>query len=208
MKKIELLTILIFLLLVNSSSTKAYSIIGSYTDTNNTQEPFSKYEGKLLLVEAFATGCSHCQNEHKELVKLWDSYNATINLLSLSVSNADSLDKIKDYLVKYPASWDIGFDKDFDFRDKYGVEAFPSLLLFTEDGEVASCHVGERSFSDLSSDIDSYISDPELYIEKRDSSCKLDKLTQFLQSPLFIFLLLGVLTLSVYTIIKYVKNRS
>lgn len=208
MKKIQIFTLLILLIILNSSSTNAYSIAGSYTDTSNLEEPFSKYEGKVLLVEAFATGCSHCQSEHKELVKLWDKYNGTINLLSLSVSEDDSLDKIKEYLVKYPSSWDMGFDQDFDFRNKYGIKAFPSLLLFTVDGEVASCHVGERSFSDLSSDVDSLISDSKKFIEKKDSSCELDPLNQFLQSPLFVFLFLGALTLSVYTIIKYVKNKS
>ena len=116
MKKNHFFTIFLLILFLNSSPTRAYSITGLYRDTNSVEQPFSKYEGKVLLVEGFATDCSHCQDEHKELDQLWDSYNGTINLLSLSVSTDDSIEKIKDYLVKYPTPWDIGIDIQFSFR--------------------------------------------------------------------------------------------
>ncbi|OLS26285.1 MAG: Thiol-disulfide oxidoreductase ResA [Candidatus Heimdallarchaeota archaeon LC_2] len=206
MKKNHFFTLILVILFFNSSPTKAYSITGLYQDANNVLQPFSKYEGKLLLVEGFATDCPHCQDEHKELDQLWESYDGTINLLSLSVSSDDTLEKINDYLVKYPTPWDIGRDIEFSFRDKYGIQAFPSLLLFTETGEIASCHVGERSFADLSSDIDSLMADPVGYLKNRDSSCELDQFTQFLRSPLAFLLFLGVLTLSIYKIIQRMKK--
>ena len=94
MKKNHFFTLILVILFFNSSPTKAYSITGLYQDANNVEQPFSKYEGKVLLVEGFATDCPHCQDEHKELDQLWESYNAlefTLKIASLaSTSGRDT----------------------------------------------------------------------------------------------------------------------
>ena len=110
MQKYHFLTFLTIIILSQAQMTNAYSLQGSYLNMDEQEVPFTDFEGELLLVEAFATWCSHCQDEHEELDKLWKKYNNSLQILSLSVASDDTLTTVRDYLVDYPTSWAVGLD--------------------------------------------------------------------------------------------------
>lgn len=206
MQNFRFLSLLTIIILVQSQGVSAYGLQGSYLDMNEQQVPFSNFEGKLLLVEAFATWCSHCQDEHEELGKLWEKYSDSLQILSLSVASDDTLTTVRDYLLGYPSNWDVGLDIDDNFKNNYGISGFPALLFFDNQGEVLSCHLGERSFEDLSSDVEGIIADTDAYVNSHDTSCELDPFVQFFQSPFFIILVFLGLTLIILLIKKKRSN--
>lgn len=206
MQKYHFLCLLTVIILVQSQGVSAYGLQGSFLDMNEQQVPFTNFEGKLLLIEAFATWCSHCQDEHEELYKLWEKYNDSLQILSLSVASDDTLTTVRDYLLDYPSNWDVGLDIDDNFKNTYGISGFPALLFFGNQGEVLSCHLGERSFEDLSSDVENIMADTDAYMKEHDTSCELDPYVQFLQSPLFIILVFLGLTLIILLIRKKLSN--
>ncbi|MHA2097622.1 MAG: TlpA family protein disulfide reductase [Candidatus Kariarchaeaceae archaeon] len=207
MEKYIPVTLIAIILSLNVIPVQGYSIEGSYLNTDATITPYSSFEGKILLVEAFATWCSHCQDEHKELDKLWDEKNDSIEILSLAVASDDNLGTVENYLQDYPTRWDVGVDINGTFKSEYKIPGFPALLFFDSEGSILSCHIGERSFNDLSSDVNNIMDNPEDYRNNRESSCELDPLTQFLQSPVFIVLVFLGLAVVIYVIRKLLKSQ-
>lgn len=206
MRKLQFLNFLTIIALLHAQTISAYNLQGSYLNLDEQQVPYSNFEGKFLLVEAFATWCPHCQDEHEDLEQLWQNYNNSVQILSLSVASDDTLATVREFLIEYPTPWSIGLDIDGNFKNNYDISGFPTLLFFNSQGEVLSCHVGERSFADLSSDVDNIIIDEDAYKKDHDTSCELDPFVRFVQSPLFLILAFVGLTMIIFLVKKKITK--
>lgn len=205
MKRLAIISMILLIAPVFGQGT--YGIPLQYVDTSGTLESFQQFQGKPLVVEAFATWCPHCHNEHKELVKLWDAMNNSINMLSLAVASDDNLKTIANYLVDYPSPWSVGWDQGGNFTDYYSVDAFPTIILFDTQGNFASCNVGERSFDTLSKDVNNLISDPQAYIDSRAGSGKCQSSWLNTISPVLILGGLLSLSFALFFFIRYLSSR-
>ncbi|MHA2249928.1 MAG: TlpA family protein disulfide reductase, partial [Candidatus Kariarchaeaceae archaeon] len=140
MKKFLWSSIILSLLLA-ITPVQGYGISTTYTNLDEEQESFDIFEGKPVLIEAMATWCSHCQDEHEELEKLWNSdENTTFQMMTLSIDGEkDDLDTINDYLTDHPSPWVVGWDRDETFKQAYNIQATPTMILFDSDGEFINC---------------------------------------------------------------------
>ncbi|MHA2404188.1 MAG: TlpA family protein disulfide reductase, partial [Candidatus Kariarchaeaceae archaeon] len=182
--------ILLFFLMI-IIPVNGYGITGQFTNLDGELESFGIFEDKPVLIEAFATWCSHCQNEHSELTKLWETEkNSTFQMMSLSV------DANKD-----PTPWKVGWDGNEEFRNAYNIQAYPSLLLFDASGEMVNCWVGEKSAESLQSEITAFMNDPTTY----KSDINSDGTCQSPEQGLPTILIIGF-TMSILLAIYFVTN--
>ena len=108
-------------------------------------KPFqwSKYKGKVVLVDFWATWCKPCRAELANIEKNYDDYHDRgFNVVGISVDrNREALDK---FLEEHTHPWTVLHD-DQDASEAaksmsvyYGVFAVPSVILVGADGTVIS----------------------------------------------------------------------
>lgn len=98
---------------------------------------------KNTIVLFFNSDCDYCKQEIDFINKNIDLFKSKYNLLIVSFENRDKL-KIFENLTKVDNSspFIIVSDPDFNLINKYEITEFPSLFLFTPDGQERLSHRG------------------------------------------------------------------
>ncbi len=202
MRKIIVLSIIIMIMYITPISAD-YAINLSYRDLQNNEIKFSKYNGSILLVEAFSTECPHCLAEHAQLVDVYNS-NLNISMLSLSIDKNDNIDKLLSYNNSYPTPWDLGLDIESNYMTQYNIQATPTMILFDENGKFANYWIGETDNKTLIDEIRTMQKDPVSYIQLHGG----DKVPDYNPGINYIFYgIIGTGTIIMYYIIKLVFSK-
>lgn len=112
-------------------------------------------EGRVVLLNFFATWCPHCKEEMSVLRRARAEYD-TEELHMVSITSQDSDDAIRAFWDLHDATWPVVKDTDLEATAKYEVQGYPTNLLFDRDGELAADggRVSAQSFDTLSWGID------------------------------------------------------
>jgi thiol-disulfide isomerase/thioredoxin len=105
----------------------------------------SKYAGKVLLVNLWATWCGPCRLEIPELVKFHKEYRAQgLEVVGLSTEDEEaSADKVKKFVQDYDVSYRIGWaTPDVAITLMQGTDSIPQSFLIGRDGRVVKRFVG------------------------------------------------------------------
>src|SRR5438046_10759499 len=96
-------------------------------DLTGNAHSLDKYEGKVLLVDFWATWCGPCREVLPNVKKLYAQYkDQGFAILGISLDREQSdLDK---YLKEQGIEWPQVFEGGQDLADKYGVTTIPHML--------------------------------------------------------------------------------
>ena len=158
MKKSSVLILFcVFFMTLNSckstqeSSDEAAKEIPYFTFTTLDNHRFGKDDfdnTRTKLILYFNSECEHCEKQGKWLSESIDSFNH----LELTFVSFEEMDAIKKYQDKYNFDQEnITFLQDtrLTFSDKFGVENFPSILLYTKKGKLIKKFEGETRVKDI-----------------------------------------------------------
>jgi thiol-disulfide isomerase/thioredoxin len=106
------------------------------------------YKGQVVLIDIWGTWCPPCREEIPHLIEMHKKLNEKgFSVLGLNWERASAKDaaesgkKAKDFLAKAGATYrDAGIDTPW--LEKWGIEAFPTLLVLDKSGKVRKMHVG------------------------------------------------------------------
>jgi len=97
------------------------------------------YEGKLLLLDFWATWCAPCVKIMPELQKLHDTYSEN-DFLVVGVSideDKDAIKKIRKFIKKRKIAYPILFDaKNNPAWHQFNVKAIPAMFLINGEGQI------------------------------------------------------------------------
>ena len=106
---------------------------------NDSNYTLSKMEGKVVLINFWATWCGPCRMEIPEFNELQKTYyERGLNILGISVSdNKKQLKNFtKSFAVNYPLLYGSAKDMNKVMRDYDGVYAVPSSFLIGKNGNI------------------------------------------------------------------------
>ncbi|MFH1368414.1 MAG: redoxin family protein [Elusimicrobiota bacterium] len=106
-----------------------------------TNYSFSKMKGKVVLLDFFATWCPPCRIELPALQKINDAYKNK-NFVFVAVNSMEDRKTVQGFIDEQKFSFPVALDADGGAGNKYGVTAYPTLVLVDKKGVIQSVHVG------------------------------------------------------------------
>ena len=125
---------------IKAAKTIPYFTFTTLDNHRFTKDDFDNVRTKLILY--FNSECEHCEKQGKWLSDEISSFDD----LELTFISFEEMDAIKSYRDKYNFNRkNITFlqDSRLTFSDKFGVETFPSILIYTKEGKLVKKFEGE-----------------------------------------------------------------
>lgn len=101
----------------------------------------SKYKGKVVLLDFWATTCGGCKVELPLYIEFEKKYkDKGLQLIGLDMYG-ESPDLIKPFMAKWRMDYPVAVGND-ELGDRFGLKEMPLTLLIDRDGKVAVSHAG------------------------------------------------------------------
>jgi len=101
----------------------------------------SKYQGKVVYLDFWASWCVPCRKSFPWLNKMRAQYSSD-QLVVLAVNLDIKRELATEFLEKYPANFDVLYDPKGVVAKKYQIPGMPSSILFDAKGKVLEAHSG------------------------------------------------------------------
>ncbi len=111
-------------------------------DMHGADVKLASFEGKVILLNFWATWCGPCKAEIPDLVELQDQYRDDLVVLGFSVD--DPVDKLLAYAAEYKMNYPVlvGNGRE-DVQDAFGpMWGIPVSVIIGRDGKIAKKHSG------------------------------------------------------------------
>ncbi len=113
-----------------------------FTDLDGKDLHLSSLNGKVVLVNFWATWCGPCRAEIPSLIELQNRYKDRMQIVGLVVDDDDQA-AIRKFAKSEGINYPIALASD-EIRMAYGgVMALPTVFLLNVDGRVVQKHVGQ-----------------------------------------------------------------
>ncbi len=123
-------------------------------DMNGDDMSFAELEGKVVLLNFWATWCGPCKIEVPWFVEFAEQYKDD-GLVVVGVSLDDTPDKIQEFAAQYEVNYPmlVGLERD-DFMESYGpIWGVPMTFFIDREGSLCRTHAGIATRDEFEKDI-------------------------------------------------------
>ena len=123
-------------------------------DMNGNDVAFESLEGKVVLLNFWATWCGPCKIEIPWFVELAEQYRDD-GLVVLGLSVDDTADKIQAFAAEYNVTYPmlVGLGRE-DFQEAYGpIWGIPMTFFIDREGMLCRTHAGIATRDEFEKDI-------------------------------------------------------
>ncbi|CAH2213098.1 TlpA family protein disulfide reductase [Tepidibacter aestuarii] len=115
-------------------------------DLNGEEVSLSDYEGKIVLINFWATWCGYCDKEMPDLQKL---HKENEDLVVLGVDVRESKEKVKSYIDKGNYDFPVLLDEKGETSITYLVSAFPTSYFVDKNGILLGAVQGMMTYDKM-----------------------------------------------------------
>ncbi len=110
-------------------------------DSKGASAKLSKYKGKVVLLNFWATWCGGCKVEIPWFMKFEKKYkHSGLGVVGVSMDD-DGWKSVKPFLKEKKVNYPVVLGND-ELAKQYGLGAMPMTLLIDRDGKIAASYVG------------------------------------------------------------------
>jgi len=109
----------------------------------------NQYNGKLVIINFWATWCAPCKKEMPSLDKLYQAENfKNLQVFAVNMEQPNSLKTKKFFADLNIKKLEIFFDNNLNFVKEFKLRGVPTTVLINKKGEEFARIVGEVNFLD------------------------------------------------------------
>ena len=120
-----------------------------FEDFSGNKINLKDYQGKLVIINFWATWCAPCKKEMPSLDALYqDSNFKNLEVLAVNMEAPNKLKTKKFFSELNIKKIKIFFDNDLNFVKKFKLRGVPTTILINKKGEEFARIIGEINFQD------------------------------------------------------------
>jgi thiol-disulfide isomerase/thioredoxin len=140
-----------------AKTTSLATVLGA-TDWLNGRPTAASVRGKVVLLDFYTFGCYNCKNVEPNLRALYKDQPRS-ELVILSVHSPEtpfehSRRALIESFSEQGITWPVAVDNDFAIWNAYGVNAWPTQMIFDRRGMLRKTIVGDSQDSSVNTAID------------------------------------------------------
>jgi len=126
------------------------------SDFNGNRTSLSRWQGKVVLVDFWATWCTYCIEEMPQLQKIAKDYGRDLVVLGIHRTETESLEVAKSFVVEKGLTYTMLIDSDGEIFKKYdmGHNLMPVAAIVGKDGKVFKLLYGVKDMGEVKNLID------------------------------------------------------
>lgn len=130
-----------------TAQTPATQLAFSFPDVNGQLQSVSQWQGKILVINFWATWCPPCLKEMPEFIR-WQQANEASNVQFIGIA-IDDRQTVADYLKNLPINYPIliAGDEGSQLSQQLGniINAVPFTVIVNQAGQIVHRQPGELS---------------------------------------------------------------
>jgi len=120
-----------------------------FEDFSGNEINLSHYDGKLVIINFWATWCAPCKKEMPSLDKLYQDNNfKNLQIFPVNMEQPNTLKTKKFYTDLNIQKLEIFFDRHLNFVKEFKLRGVPTTVLINRKGEEFARIIGEVNFQD------------------------------------------------------------
>jgi len=108
--------------------------------SNRESVKLSDYQGKVMLLNFWATWCSPCVSEMPDIQKICDFYSDEVVVLAINYGE-DAI-TVKSFIEKEGYTFHVCLDEKQEISEKYPTEGIPYTVIIDKNGIITAIHLG------------------------------------------------------------------
>jgi thiol-disulfide isomerase/thioredoxin len=111
------------------------------SDINGSAVSLDGYQGKVVLVNLWATWCPPCKAEMPTLQGFYEEYKDT-GFVVIAIDNGETVDLVKPFVGEYGLTFPVWLDQGYLTEKTFGTISLPSSWVIDRAGKVRLSWVG------------------------------------------------------------------
>jgi cytochrome c biogenesis protein CcmG/thiol:disulfide interchange protein DsbE len=132
-----------------------------FTTFDGEKIPPEELEGKVVVVNFWASWCKPCESEATDLETAWQIYQSRDDIIFLGVDYVDTESEAKTYLEKFDITYPNGPDLRTSISQAFRIRGVPETYIIGKDGLLTHAQIGPfSSLAQIQSAIDPLLITP------------------------------------------------
>jgi len=118
----------------------------SLTDLNGNKVSLKDYQGKVIMLNFWATWCPPCREEMPSMEEMNREMKGK-NFVMLAVNVQEKESTVKSFVDKFKYTFPVIIDEKAEAAARYQIRSIPTTYIIDTKGKIAGAYIGGRDWN-------------------------------------------------------------